>query len=427
MKSNLSVWTTALVLLAIAAATLVWQRSSLSATREEIADLKQKIGAQALPPTGVATAPEIAVPTPDRPSVGELLEMLPQGERDMGAMFRAVPIMFEQIQDYTSDELLGLMDDMDELTAGDPSKAGVLGLVKSLLMVIVADEAPERVLAMVEKDGAGTGAELRSAAFAGLARKDPDRARQLLEEADWPARQIQVAKSVLLGELLKSDLPAALELFREERSDLLTTSSAIISDASSDPAVRDRLWTAVRSESDPVVRHELAKGLIAGEFIRGGPQAMRQAFADADFDDVALKTAIVQEFAGSALPTDPDETYAWIEESLPAEEVPQALARALGSWARRDFNAAGQWLGAQPDSPARDEAIGMFARTVVEIDPLAAATWAASIAEEETRQTALGSTLGRWTEADPEAAKAWADENGIDTSELPRVPGSAKE
>ncbi len=154
---------------------------------------------------------------------------------------------------------------------------------------------------------------------------------------------------------------------------------------------------------------------------------MRQAFADADFDDVGLKLAIVQEFAGSAMPTDSDQTYAWIRESLPAKEVPQALARAVGSWARRDFNAAGTWLGAQEDSPARDEAAGMFARTVVKINPLAAVTWAASISDEEMRQTALDTTLGRWSHEDPDAASSWADENGIDTSGIPGVPQATKE
>ena len=427
MKTNLTLWITTLALLTIATATLIWQHSSLSATRHEIAELRQETRVQESPAPTTAVAAQIATPPLDRLSADGLLALLPQGEEDMGAIYRAVPIIFEQLEDYSSDELIELMAEMDELSKSDPPKAGMLGLIKSLLMVIVAEEVPERVLAMVEKDGAGTGSELRAAAFAGLARKDPDRARQLLEDADWPARQIQVAKAVLLGELLKSDLPAALELFREDRSDLLTTSGAVISDVSSDPAVRDSLWVAVRSESDPVVRYELAKGLIAGAFIRGGPEEMRKAFAEADFDDVNLKSAIVQEFAGSALPTDPDQTYAWIRESLPAEAVPQALARALGSWARRDFNAAGTWLGEQEDSPARDEATGMFARTVVQINPLAAVTWAASISDKEMRRTALDATISQWSQDDPDAASSWADENGIDTSELPEILRTTKE
>ncbi len=215
MKTNLTLWITTLALLAIAATTLIWQHSSLSATRDEIADLKQGAGVQEPPPATSTAAPQVASPRLDRLSADGLLAMLPQSEEDMAAIYRAVPIIFEQLVDHSSEELLELMAGMDELSAGNPSKAGMLGLVKSLLMVIVAEEVPERVLTMVEQDGAGTSADLRAAAFVSLARKDPDRARQLLEDSDWPARQIQVAKAALLSELLKSDLPAALELFRE--------------------------------------------------------------------------------------------------------------------------------------------------------------------------------------------------------------------
>ena len=69
----------------------------------------------------------------------------------------------------------------------------------------------------------------------------------------------------------------------------------------------------------------------------------------------------------------------------------------------------------------------MFARTVVQINPLAAVTWAASISDKEMRRTALDATISHWSQDDPDAASSWADENGIDTSELPEILRTTKE
>ena len=417
MNANLKLWISTLLLLSISAATLIWQRSGIRAMRAELEGLRQTSVPQPVRPGPLrpAAAPDRATELgSERPSLAELVASLPEEGGDTGSIFRALPTVLTPLSNCTSEELLELIAEMDAGPAAGGSGAQTLEMIKSLLMLLVAEDAPERILEMVEEDGDGSAAEMGAAPFAGLAQKDPDRARELLASADSRAHEIQTAKCVLFGQLLKSDLPGALELFRDRQPDLLASSRAMISDASSDPARSEQLWAAARSEGDAAVRDALVQGLIAGEFIRGGPQAMRKTCAGYDFLDADLKASIVREFAASALPADPDQTYAWIRESLPAEQVPDALARAVASWAREDFNAAGTWLGTQEHSPARDEAIGAFAKTVVEIDPAAAATWAAAIEDEASRQKALDTTLGRWRQKAPEAAQTWADENGIE-------------
>ena len=73
---------------------------------------------------------------------------------------------------------------------------------------------------------------------------------------------------MLFSELLKSNLDKALELFRDGSLDLLSTSSNVIIDASSDPGLRKKLWVAAETETNAIVQQELTKGLIAGEFFR---------------------------------------------------------------------------------------------------------------------------------------------------------------
>jgi hypothetical protein len=422
MNANLKLWISTLLLLSISAATLIWQRSGIRAMRAELDSLRQTSLPQADRRGALRSVAEPGQPAsqgPERPSLAEFLALLPDETGDIGSIYRALPTMLTPLSNCSSEQLLDLIAEMDERPAAGGSGGETLGMIRNLLMLLVAEDAPERILEMVEEEGDGSAAEMRAAAFAGLAQKDPDRARELLAGADWPAHQVQTAKCVLFGQLLKNDLPGALELFRDRQPDLLTSSRAMISDASSDPARREQLWAAARSEGDAAVREALVQGLIAGEFIRGGPQAMRKTCAESDFLDADLKASIVREFAASALPADPDQTYAWIRESLPAEQVPDALARAIASWAREDFNAAGTWLGNQEQSPSRDEAIGAFAKTVVEIDPAAAAAWAAAIEDEASRQKALDATLRRGRQQAPGAAETWADENGIELSEVP--------
>ena len=420
MNTNTGIWIATAAVLVFSATTVFWQRRGISATRGEIETLRRAIAEQEEPPRDLAASPPGAPPieTAAHPSAPALLAMLPPAGGDMAEFFRSVPAMFEQIRDHSPEELLALIAEIDGGQAEDDGKAG---FVKTLLMMIVAEDAPEEILAMVEESGNGRDGGLRAAAFVGLAKKDPDRARQMLDTVDWPAREVQNARTSLFRALLQHDLPAALELFRDSQSDLLAASSGVISDVSSDPSLRAEIWEAARVEGDAVLRQELVRGLLIGDYIRGGAAAMRASFAAAEFLDGELKRVLIRELAPEAMASQPDETVLWIRESLPADEIPAEVARAVGSWAREDFNAAGTWLGAQENSPERDAAISTFAKTVARIDPQAAATWANSIEDAAARRKALAATLGRWRESDAAAAIEWAQENGIDVGDIPSV------
>ena len=191
MNANLKLWISTLLLLSISAATLIWQRSGIRAMRAELEGLRQT----SVPQTGQpgplrpAAAPDRATELgSERPSLAALVASLPEEGGNTGSIFRALPTVLTPLSNCTSEELLELIAEMDEGQAAGGSGAQTLEMIKSLLMLLVAEDAPERILEMVEKDGDGSAAEMRAAAFAGLAQKDPDRARELLASAGWPAR-----------------------------------------------------------------------------------------------------------------------------------------------------------------------------------------------------------------------------------------------
>lgn len=423
MRNTKTLWITTAATMVICAVVLICQRVGTGAVRAEIEQLENEVAAHKEMVFGAKGAIPIDSPSPvlaEKIPVEELLAMLSDDDRDIAASFNSFDSMLEHIREYSTADVLRLIDEMGALIEADKSREQKVGFPRMMLMVIVAEDAPERILELAED----ANDELRSAAFAGLAKKDPQRARQYLEEVEWAAREVEGAKTVLFSELLKVDLPQALDLFRGGRWSLTRESVAAIGNACNQPKVREKLWLAAREESDPAVRLQLSKGLIMGELVTAGAGGIREAFASADFFDAKLKAELVNEYAGEAMSTEPDETVAWIREALPETDVPKALARALASWAGRDYNAAGTWLGEQAPSPERDEAIAAFANTVVRLDPEAAVTWSIEIEEVAEQKRVLTRSLRHWQEQDRAAANAWMQQNRITLeSEVRAVPG----
>lgn len=405
MSSKKKIWIATVVALVACVAWCLAQRSGNAAVRGEISHLKKVLASS---PPSAARLEETAQESADRavaglPPAEELVAMLSDDDRDPSSSFRSFAVMLERIKHYSTEEVLTLIEELERLAKSDESQAQKIGFPRMMLMIIAAEDAPERILEMA-KD---LNDEVRLAAFSGLVKKDPQRARAYLEEVEWTAREVQKGKAALFAELLKRDVTVALDLFRASSWELNAESTAAIGVACKNDGTREKLWLAAREESDAAVRLQLSKGLIAGELVRGGAKGMRQAFASADFFDAKLKAELVEEFAGEAMSSEPDETTTWIREAVPPQDVPMALAAALGSWARKDFNAAGTWLGKQAPSPERDQAITSFASTVAEIDPAAAATWANEISDPTLRETTLEKTLKQWKAKDPAAAEAW--------------------
>ncbi len=96
-------------------------------------------------------------------------------------------------------------------------------------------------------------------------------------------------------------------------------------------------------------------------------------------------------------------------EKIASEIVPQQFF----SWVGADYQAAGRWLEAAPEGPAKTAAAATYARTLSPYHPETAAQWALTLPPGQDRDQILPQIYKSWSKTDPAAAAAFADHNGI--------------
>jgi hypothetical protein len=106
---------------------------------------------------------------------------------------------------------------------------------------------------------------------------------------------------------------------------------------------------------------------------------------------------------------DPAAAMAMLEEHHLAAD-PAATGTVLHHWARRDPDAAAEWISRQADEELRDASWNRIALSLSESDPAKAATLAAeNISGEVQQEEAVISVLHQWILRDRKAAAAWVD------------------
>jgi hypothetical protein len=71
------------------------------------------------------------------------------------------------------------------------------------------------------------------------------------------------------------------------------------------------------------------------------------------------------------------------------EHVATSHFQQLSSWTTSDYQAAGKWLAAAPEGPAKISAIHAYAETVAKADPQAATQWALTLPAGNEREETL--------------------------------------
>ncbi len=107
----------------------------------------------------------------------------------------------------------------------------------------------------------------------------------------------------------------------------------------------------------------------------------------------------------------------WLATALPAAAADDNIHNFVSVWTKSDCQAAGKWLAAAPDGPAKIPATRAFAETLAFYDPQVAAQWALTLPPGDERDATLKQILTNWPKNDQasiEAAAAFAKENGIE-------------
>lgn len=147
-----------------------------------------------------------------------------------------------------------------------------------------------------------------------------------------------------------------------------------------------------------------AAGRVASEIASKDPQAAGDWVIGLEMED---KERAIESVAYTWGRKAPEEAAAWAAGLEDPELRSQGMASVVETWARRDVNAVGTWLGNMPASPELDGPVKSYAFMVRERDPGAAITWANTITDEKVRGETVERIGGEWIRKNPEEAKAF--------------------
>ena len=98
---------------------------------------------------------------------------------------------------------------------------------------------------------------------------------------------------------------------------------------------------------------------------------------------------------------------------LPESAMRDNVDNLIGQWTQQDYLAAGRWLTAAPEGPAKQAAVSTYAGTVAEYEPKVAVQWADTLPEGEQRRRTYETILENWPKIDSAAAEAFAAKHGL--------------
>jgi hypothetical protein len=113
---------------------------------------------------------------------------------------------------------------------------------------------------------------------------------------------------------------------------------------------------------------------------------------------------------------DGDEHAQWIEwigGNLPPGKGDGPIMDLIRRWTTDDYEAAGKWLAAAPEGPAKNAAIRGYALTIYKNDPETAMQWIMTLPPDERRENSLRYILMNQLRDNPEAAAAFKAEHGL--------------
>ena len=103
----------------------------------------------------------------------------------------------------------------------------------------------------------------------------------------------------------------------------------------------------------------------------------------------------------------------WMGENLPEGKSNDDISQMVRHWTTDDYQAAGKWLAATPDGPAKIISIRSYAETVANYEPQTAAQWALTLPPGKDRDETLKHIYHAWPEKDDAAKEVFAKQHGI--------------
>ncbi|MCB1231577.1 MAG: hypothetical protein KDN19_15005 [Verrucomicrobiae bacterium] len=297
----------------------------------------------------------------------------------------------------------------------------------SLLLGRWAEENPREALAYAEKliEDSGPGANQATFSVIGSwAQQDPDGAWEWYlkkRDSDDPimgGMGNDMHLHVIFRGMASRDVNKALQRLGQIDDDQSMRQAAfgLTSAAAGDPTTRDRVL-AQSANMEPELQDMIRQGVLsqwAPTDIEGAMNWMRKLPAE-ERDKLATATGYSLIFAN------PKKGAEFLMEDATPENLSQRYQTIMNSWANRDVNAAGEWLNAQPPSPAQDSARSNFASVVSRRDPDSGMEWAKTITNEDVRFSAIRNVYLQWQKKDDAAAGAALLNTGLPDEKIEEI------
>lgn len=256
--------------------------------------------------------------------------------------------------------------------------------------------------------------------LANWAQKDPAAALALIHQNQESIPGIDrngMISSTLAG-AAKSDPKLAFKLLSEMETDKVHA-IAMIAEAAKSPEDRTATLSAFRSYltsvSDQGERDSLHKKMLAGFVESIGRESFETATSWMSGQNFSAeeRDELVRALPEMATIEQSGKWIEWMAHSLPPEKLGERVDQLVAPWTAMDCHAVAKWLGEEPDGPAKNAAISVYAKTVADEEPQSAVQWAMTLPAGEERQRTLTGIYQKWPDKDAAAKAAFAREHGI--------------
>jgi len=260
-------------------------------------------------------------------------------------------------------------------------------------------------------------------ALSGLATTNPQAAAEWIDRnsAIYAATADDNTHREVISSIAETDPMRAFTLLRslhlEDPSDAI---QAIIATSEDNPEKRDAILAALRGHLAACSTVEDREKLRSEAF-----KSFAQNLGEEDLDSVSRwianskltpeeKSHFAAGLSYSATKAETGRWIEWMSANVPAESLTEPVRDLVGEWTQQDYQAAGKWLAAAADGPAKHTAVLAYAAAVAEYEPQVAGQWAMTLPPGPVRDETLKVIYQNWPGSDPVGAAAFAREHGME-------------
>ncbi len=291
-----------------------------------------------------------------------------------------------------------------------------------LAIIQLSTQNPQAALQMMAQHGELLGkgdlrSDVISSSLSSLASQDPQAA------LDWVAQNAEKYAKLQRDEIhyeiiaatAKNDPRLALKFIRDLKlADPAEALHAIVETSSGSADERSKILKLVREHLEASSKEgkiEEIRNDAFEAFARNLPEegidAMTQWIEKARLTDDE-KRRFTNGLTYFATRADTGRWIDWVAANLPADQLTGPVSQLVAEWTQQDYQSAGKWLAAAPDSPAKHTAVLAYAQAIAEYEPQVADQWAMTIPPGPVRDEALRAIYRNWPSSDPTGAAAFA-------------------